>query len=283
MPGRGDGSGIPGHHNRVERTNIDAELEGVGRNHTANFSVAEAAFDLAALVGKITAAVAANGLRFSGRMRIRLLQVGQEDFRVQARIRKDHCLQIVVQEFLGHARGFIDVAAADAQRAIDDRGIVENKCFFRGRGAVGVQHFDVGFEEPCGQIAGIGDGGGAADKLRIAAVKPSDAPQATKHVAQVAAEDAAVGVQLVDDDVAQVFEQTRPARVVRQDAGVQHVGIGQDDVAFFTDGFAGVGRSVTVVSENAETVFEALIQIVEFRELILCERFGGEEVQSAGI
>ena len=59
---------------------------------------------------------------------------------------------------------------------------------------------------------------------------PADPPQPAQHVAQVAAEHAAVRVQLVDDDVAQVLEELRPPRVVRQDARVHHVRIAEHDV-----------------------------------------------------
>ena len=99
----------------------------------------------------------------------------------------------------------------------------------------------------------------------------------------MAAEDAAIGVQFVDDDVAQIFEQARPAGVVRKDAGVQHVGIGQHDVGFFADGFAGVAGCVAVVGEDAEAIVEALVQIVEFGELVLRERLGGKEIEGAGV
>src|SRR5439155_15082608 len=55
-------------------------------------------------------------------------------------------------------------------------------------------------------------------------------------------------------------------------SGVQHVRIRQDHVAFFANGFSRVGGRVTIVSKNAETIFEALVQVVEFCELILRER-----------
>jgi len=76
--------------------------------------------------------------------------------------------------------------------------------------------------------------------LGIAAVEASDAAEAAQHVAQVAAEDAAVGVQFVDHDVAEVFEEARPSSMVRQDPNVEHVRVSQNDVAFFSDGLAGV-------------------------------------------
>jgi len=47
----------------------------------------------------------------------------------------------------------------------------------------------------------------------------------------VAPEHAAVVVQLVEDDDPQVLEQLHPPRVVGEDRGVEHVGVGEHHVA----------------------------------------------------
>ena len=94
----------------------------------------------------------------------------------------------------------------------------------------------------------------------------------------MAPEDAAVRVQFIENNVAKVFEEPRPARVVRQDSCVQHVRIGQDNVAFFTNGTARVGRSITVVSENAEAILQTLVEVVKFGELILRKSFRREKI-----
>src|SRR5216684_9045896 len=99
----------------------------------------------------------------------------------------------------------------------------------------------------------------------------------------MAAEDAAVSVQFVENDVAEIFKKARPARVMREDAGVQHVRIGQDNVAFFANGSAGVTGRIAVVSVNPEAIFQALIQVVEFGELVLREGFSGKEIESARV
>ncbi len=99
----------------------------------------------------------------------------------------------------------------------------------------------------------------------------------------MAAEDSAIGVQLVDHDVAQILKQPRPAGVVRQDSCVQHVWVGQDDVALLADGFARVARRVAVIRENAKAIREPLVQIMKLRELILRQRLGGEEIQRAAV
>src|SRR5467141_3506929 len=220
LPGDGDGAWIAGHDDGIEGADINAELKRARRNNSTDFSIAEATFDFAALIRQVAAAVSANGFRFSRQPGIRLLQIGKENLRVQARVREDHGLQIVFQEFLRHARSFVDIAAADAERAIHDGRIVENESFLCGGRAVGIEDFDFGFEKAGSEVAGIGNGCRATDELRIAAVEASDAAKAAQHVAQVAAEDAAVGVQFVDHDVTEVFEEARPASMVRQDPSV---------------------------------------------------------------
>ena len=71
--------------------------------------------------------------------------------------------------------------------------------------------------------------------------------------------------------------------MVRQDAGVQHVGIGEDQVALFADGFARVAGRVAVVGEDAEAVVEARVEVVQFGELVLREGFGREKIDGAGV
>src|SRR5580700_11071128 len=99
----------------------------------------------------------------------------------------------------------------------------------------------------------------------------------------MAAENSSVGVKLVDHNVAKVFEQARPAGVLRQDTRVQHVRVGEHYVALFADSPAGVGGRVTVVSKNAEAVIQSLVEAVKFRELILGKSFGRKQIQSASV
>src|SRR5207245_4839581 len=109
---------------------------------------------------------------------------------------------------------------------IDRRRIDEDDSSLSGRGAMGIEDYNVGFEEGRSQFAGICDGRGAANELRLASVKTRDAAQPAKDIAQMAAENAAVGVQFVENDVPQMLEQPRPTRVVRKNARVQHIRIG---------------------------------------------------------
>ena len=71
------------------------------------------------------------------------------------------------------------------------------------------------------------------------------------------AKNAAIRVQLIDHDVAQIFKQPRPPRVVRQNPGVQHVGIRQNQMSLFANRLARVARRVAVIRENAESIRRA--------------------------
>jgi len=283
LPSRGDGAGVAGHDGGVERANVDAELKGVGSDDAANFSFAQAALDGAAFAGKITAAIAANGGFLAGARGMSLLQIGEHQLSVQAGIGKHDRLQVVGQQFFGDATGFVDVTASNTEIAIDNGRIIEDKDFFgRGR-AVLIEDLNIRLGEAGGELAGIGDGGGATNKLRVGAVEAGDAAQAAKNVGEMTAQNAAVGVQLIENDVTEIFEEADPFRVVRENAGVDHVGIREDDVAAFANGFAGVAGRVAIVGEDAEGIVEARSEIVKLGELILSEGLGGVEVKGAGV
>ena len=101
----------------------------------------------------------------------------------------------------------------------------------------------------------------------------------------MAAEHAAIGVQLVDHDVAQVLEQLRPARMVRQDAGVQHVGIAEHDVRARANRAPRILRRVAVVGVHADGLAADLAdraaQLVQLGHLILRQRLGRKQIERA--
>jgi hypothetical protein len=105
--------------------------------------------------------------------------------------------------------------------------------------------------------------------------------QPAHDVAEVAAEDTTVDVELVDDDVLQVLEELQPLGVVRQDRRVEHVGVGDDDVTGLADGGARVGRGVAVVGERPDAAVEVAAELRQLRQLVLGQGLGGEQVEGA--
>src|ERR1700723_196600 len=112
----------------------------------------------------------------------------------------------MLQKFLRDARSLVDIAAADAQRLIHDGRIVEDKSLFTGGCAVGFEHFHFFFEQPGRQFTGIRNRRRTANEYRIATVKARNAAQAPQHVAEMASKNSAVGMKLIDYDVAEIFE-----------------------------------------------------------------------------
>ena len=187
------------------------------------------------------------------------------------------------------------VRAPDAELAIDDRRIDEEKELLAARRAALVDQFERVADEALGQLPRIGDRRRRADERRIRSVVAAHAAQPPDDVRQVAAEDAAIRVQLVDDDEPQILEELRPSRMVRQDARVQHVGIAQHDMRAAANRPPRILRRVAVVGEDADGTrlvgrdplgiglghAEDLHELVQLGELILRERLRRKEIQRA--
>ncbi len=131
-----------------------------------------------------------------------------------------------------------------------------------------------------GQFVGVGDGGGAAQKLRVGPVKRAGAAQTAQNMGDVRPEHAPVRVHLVHDHVFEVGEKRAPSGVVGQNADVQHVGVGQNDVRALFDVAALLRGRVAVVRGKADGGEQA--EVVEFAQLILRKGFGGEQIKGAG-
>jgi hypothetical protein len=115
---------------------------------------------------------------------------------------------------------------------VHDRRVVDSTCFWPDGAPLSIHQHHVTtpvMREACSR--GLPMVAEAAMKSGSAAVEARDAHEAPHHVGQVRAEHAAVGVQLVHHHVAQVGEEARPVGVVRQDAGVQHVRVGDEHAA----------------------------------------------------
>ena len=110
----------------------------------------------------------------------------------------------------------------------------------------------------------VGDGGGAEDELRGAAVALSQAAQAAQHQGGVAAEGALVGVCLVHHHKHQAAQEAGKTGVARQHGAVKHVRVGEQD--------AGVLTQVAPLRHGR-------VAVVHARQRGVREGEGGEEVQ----
>ncbi len=281
LPGAGERAGEAGEDRGVEAADVDAELQRVRRDDTANTAVAEATFDRPTLVRQIAAAVALDFRRVADALLQRLAQVAEQQLDADAGGREDDGLHASLQQPGADGAGRVHAALTDAEFPVDDRRVIDGDHLPAARGAVVIDEGDGAADDVLGQLARVGDGGGAADEERVGAVEAADAAKTTHDVRDVAPEHAAVLVQLVDDDVAEILEQLHPLGVVRQDGGVEHVGIGDDDVARLPHLAASVTGRVAVVGEGANVGAEVADQLVQLLHLVLGEGLGGEEIEGA--
>ena len=93
LPGRGDGARISGHDGHIQRSDIDSEFERIGRDHSPDLSAAQTTLDLPPLQRKIAPAVASHDFRRSRRLRIILLQIGEQHFGMQPAVGENNRLQ----------------------------------------------------------------------------------------------------------------------------------------------------------------------------------------------
>jgi hypothetical protein len=169
-------------------------------------------------------------------------------------------------------------ARAQPELRIEQRRVPDHDLALGVRRRVPLDHRRPLARQGLDQLARVRDRGRREQELRLRVVdarEPAESPQDVRHVR---AEDPAVHVRLVDDDVAQVVQNVAPAVVVRQDAHVEHVRVGQDQVRPLADLPAPFARRVAVVDRGLEALQPQLRQRAG---LILGERLRRVQVQRA--
>ena len=247
--------------------------------------LAQAPFDIATAVGEIAAAIAADDVGGAGRTVERILEIRREELDRQPALGEHDQLQLVLQELERDAARFGQVRSADAELGIHHRRVDEEEELLPARRAALVDELERLPGQPFRQFAGVRDRRRRADEHRVRPIVPAHALQPAQDVREMAPEHAAIGMQLVNHDEAQVLEELRPARMVRQDPRVQHVGIAEHDVRLAADRPARVGRRVAIIGEDAD--LEIAIarhepgQRAQLGQLILRERLGRKEIERA--
>ena len=201
-----------------------------------------------------------------------------DELRLLAALGEADRAQVALHE-LGHdPRRVAERAGADAELGVEQLRVPERDRSFRPRRGVVADCRRVDAEERMRELAGVRDRRRGKQKLRLRAVHACQTPQAAEHVADVRAEDAAVHVRLVDDDVAQVVQHVGPQVVPREHADVEHVGIREHEVRPLADLPAPLGRRVAVVDRGTHAWHG---ELAERARLVLRKRLRRVEVERA--
>ena len=168
-----------------------------------------------------------------------------------ARARERERLAAGFDRFDQPGDGIVVGTAAGERIVAERRGIPQREVFAAARRAVVVDHFDVAADQARGQLARIGDRRAGGQKHGPRAVVFADPHQAAEHGRHVGTQDAAIRVDFVDHDVAQFGKERGPLRMVRQDRGVQHVGVREHEIGLAANAAALRGGRVAVVHAGA--------------------------------
>src|SRR5262249_10190051 len=154
----------------------------------------------AALFRKISASIASGG-------RMIVFEIRKQDLGCKATVGEDQRLLSAIEQLLGDAACLHQIAATDAELAIHHGRVIEDDVFIAARGAVTLHQLELLSREGFGELARIGDGRRATYELRLRSVELANPKQAAHYVRQMAAIHAAIGVQLIDHDEFEIFEQ----------------------------------------------------------------------------
>ena len=192
----------------------------------------EARLDVAALLGRIAGTVGSDAIGQVGRRQALQAHPREAEDQLDAAAAaqeadRPHALPHQVGDQL---RRLGEDRAARHRLLVDDRRVPQRYPPAGPRGAVGVHELEGLPHQALGQLQGIGDRGRGEDEAGRGSVELGDPPQPPQHVGDVGAEHAPVGVSLVDHHPFEVGEEVAPLLVVRQQAHMDHVGIGEDEV-----------------------------------------------------
>ena len=119
---------VAGHHAHIERTDVDAELERVGRDNRLDQAIAQFLFDLPTALWKITSSVAANPVAIPCRPVEIILEIGGKDFGREALARR-RSAACRVSELARNASCLGEVRPPDSKLPIHDGGLTNTNAF----------------------------------------------------------------------------------------------------------------------------------------------------------
>src|SRR5690242_2274247 len=93
----------------------------------------------------------------------------------------------------------------------------------------------------------------------------------------MAAINASVEMQFIDDEIPEIFKQLHPFCMVRKNSRVKHVRVGKYDIRLLANGTTRILRCIAVVRMTCKTSTQSLIQPLQLKPLIFGQRLGGKE------
>jgi len=86
--------------------------------------------------------------------------------------------------------------------------------------------------------------------LGFRAVETADPIQPSQDIGHMRTEDTSIGVKFINHHKLQILKEGNPFRMMREDAGVEHVGVGDHNIPLRADGLSSILRCVPVIGEG---------------------------------
>ena len=234
LPQRRQRAGEAGQHHGVQTGDVDAEFKRVGRGDAEQRPVRERGLQSAALLRQVARPVRGDPAGELGRDARQVPPGGEREHLRSAPGPDEGQRASVLDDQVGEQPGGLGAGRAPHRRSVLAARLGQRRLPQRerrraaGRRVVGdLLHLQPG--EPAAGDRRTGHRRRGEHEGRIGPVRGADPAQPAQHVRDVRAEDAAVGVALVDHDVLQPAQERRPPRVRRQDSAVQHVRVRQHE------------------------------------------------------
>ena len=278
LPEAGDRPGEVDADRRVEVAHVYPQLERVGCGDPEQLAGREAGLDVPPLGRGVAGAVRCDPLGQVGPA-LRHEPLGGEladQFDAPAALHEADRPYLEGDEVGQQVGGLGDRRTPCARCLVDQRWVPDHDLPFGGGRPTFGYLAEVLSDQPLGEFDRIGDRRRGEQEAGCRTVCCADPPEPPDHVRDVRAEDAAVGVGLVDHHPVEPFEEVPPRLVVGQDPDVEHVGVGHHQVRFPADRGPAVPWGIPVVDRVAEA---GGIQLGESPGLVLGEGLGRVEVE----
>ena len=200
LPRRRHRTRVAGEDRDIEPPDVDAELERVRGDDAEDLAIAQPVLDRPTFGWQVAAPVAANAASRSVALAQRFAQSGQQQLDRDPRPPEHDRLAPGAEE--GECPPLCEGDGRPARTAggLHDRRIDKHDVALAGRCPVSVDEACRSPGQHRRQLARVPDRRRAAHDDRVRAVMGADPEEPPKHVGDVAAEHAAIRVQLVDDD-----------------------------------------------------------------------------------
>ncbi len=188
----------------VEAADVDPHLQRGGGDHAVELPLEERLLDAPPLLGEEAGAVARHP---SGELRLLAPEPGVEELGDPPRLGEDDRLEPRPDE----AREELERHRVGARLRPEEQQVAP----LARRAGLG-DPVELPAGEGLGELPGVGRRGRGGDQHRIAPHRAAEAEEALEDVMEMAAEDPAVGVELVEHDPAQVGQERPPAGPVAE-------------------------------------------------------------------